>query len=145
MKKPISLLGIAFLVLSTLLIAVPVKANAMWVPIDIKPCSCPNSINPKSKGVVPVAVLSWLDTFEFYATTVDPETVEFHGVPPLRWAFEDVKSWAGPPDGLMDIVFHFKTQELVTADMTSSGEYILTGETFDGQPIQGSGWVNIVP
>lgn len=138
MKKPILFLG---LVLSTLLIAMPVKANTepICVWIDIKPCSCPNSINPKSKGVVPVAVLS-TDDPAFDATTVDPETVEFHDVSPLRWAFEDVNG-----DGSMDIIFHFKTQELVAADMTSSGEYTLTGETFGGQTIQGSDWVNIVP
>ena len=87
MKKSIVLLGIACLVLWTLLIAVPVKANTVTVSIDIKPCSCPNSINLKSNGAVPVAVLT---TVDFDATTVDPETVEFVGAVPLRWAMEDV-------------------------------------------------------
>jgi len=44
------------------------------VDIDIKPGSDPNSINLKSKGVVPVAVLT---TDGFDASTVDPETVGF--------------------------------------------------------------------
>jgi hypothetical protein len=42
--------------------------------IDIKPGSFPNSINPRSKGVIPVAILT-TDTFD--ATTVDPLSVTF--------------------------------------------------------------------
>ena len=64
--------------------------------LDIKPGSDPNSINLKSKGVVPVAVLSD-DNFD--ATTIDPDTVEFAGASPLRWAIEDVDG-----DGDMDMV-----------------------------------------
>jgi hypothetical protein len=43
--------------------------TSVAVPIDIKPGSFPNSINPQSKGVIPVAILT-TDTFD--ATTVDP-------------------------------------------------------------------------
>ena len=57
------------------------------VDIDIKPGSDPNSINLKSKGVVPVAVLT---TPDFDAATVDPATVEFAGASPVRWTMEDV-------------------------------------------------------
>ena len=41
------------------------------VPIDIKPGSYPNSINPNAGGVIPVAILT-TDTFD--ASTVDPQT-----------------------------------------------------------------------
>ena len=44
------------------------------VEIDIKPGSDPNSINLRSKGVIPVAILT---TEDFDATTVDPLSVEF--------------------------------------------------------------------
>jgi hypothetical protein len=105
------------------------------VIIDIKPGSYPNSINLASKGVVPVAVLT---TDDYDATLVDPDTVLFAGASPLRWAIEDVDG-----DGDMDVLFHFKTQELnLTASSTGA---TLTGATFGGQPIQGTDTVNIVP
>jgi len=105
------------------------------VSIDIKPGSDPNSINLKSRGVVPVAVLT---TDDFDASTVDPSTVLFADASPLRWALEDVDD-----DGDVDLLFHFKTQELeLTGDST---EAALTGTTYDEQPIQGTDTVNIVP
>jgi len=106
------------------------------VAIDIKPGSYPNSINLKSKGVVPVAVLT---TEEFDASSVDPATVTFAGAAPLRSALEDVDG-----DGDGDLVLHFKTQEL-TALNKSSTEATLTGNTRDGQDIQGTDTVRIVP
>jgi hypothetical protein len=105
------------------------------VEIDIKPGSDPNSINLKSRGVVPVAVLT---TDDFDATTVDPDTVLFAGASPLRWTFEDVDG-----DGDIDLLFHFKTLEL-TLDQDST-EATLTGATHGGTSIQGMDAVNIVP
>ena len=46
--------------------------STIEVDIDIKPGSDPNSINLKSNGLVPVAILS---TIDFKATAVDPGTV----------------------------------------------------------------------
>ena len=105
------------------------------VTIDIKPGSDPNSINLKSKGVVPVAVLT---TDAFDASSVDPDTVEFADAQPVRWTLEDVDG-----DGDVDLLFHFKTQELnLTGDST---EATLTGSTYAGQAIQDTDTVNIVP
>ncbi len=103
--------------------------------IDIKPGSDPNSINLKSKGLVPVAVLT---TEGFDASTIDPETVLFAGAEPVRSTLEDVDG-----DGDLDMLFHFKTQELNLDE--DSTEATLTGETNDGTPIQGTDTVNIVP
>ncbi|GAB4531875.1 MAG: hypothetical protein Kow0063_11710 [Anaerolineae bacterium] len=105
------------------------------VEIDIKPGSDPNSINLKSKGVVPVAVLT---TDDFDASNVDPTTVLFAGASPVRWTLEDVDG-----DGDMDMLFHFKTQELGLD--AGSTEATLTGDTVDGQQIEGTDSVNIVP
>ena len=103
--------------------------------IDIKPGSDPNSINLKSKGVVPVAVLA---TETFDASTVNPDTVEFAGATPVHWTTCDVDE-----DSDIDMLFHFKTQELNLDE--NSTEATLTGTTYSGTPIQGTDAVNIVP
>ena len=105
--------------------------------IDIKPGSDPNSINLKSKGVVPVAVLT---TEDFDASEVAPDSVEFAGASPVRWTQEDVDD-----DGDLDMLFFFKIQDLnLTEDST---EATLTGETIPPgrTPIEGTDTVNIVP
>jgi len=106
----------------------------MKVEIDIKPSSDPNSINLNSKGVVPVAVIS---TDDFDANDVDPDTVSFVGASPVRWTMEDVDG-----DGDMDLLFHFKTQELELDE--NSIEATLTGETYGGNSIEGTDTVNII-
>lgn len=105
------------------------------VEIDIKPGSYPNSINLKSNGVVPVAVLTDGD---FEAANIDPATVEFAEATPLRWTYEDVDD-----DGDEDILFHFKTQELNLDENSTEAE--LTGQTNDGVDISGIDEVRIVP
>jgi len=110
------------------------KAELSEMAIDIKPGSDPNSINLKSKGVVPVAVLT---TDLFDAATVDPTTVEFAGASPVRWVMEDVDG-----DGDLDMLFHFSTQELVL-DAFSTEAY-LTGEATGGVLFGGVDSVNIV-
>ena len=55
--------------------------------IDIKPGSCPNPFNGKSKGSVPVAILGSAD---FDVSEVDPATIELAGVPALEaWAIDN--------------------------------------------------------
>ncbi len=106
------------------------------VTIDIKPGSNSNSINPRSKGVTPVAILT-TDTFD--AGTVDPTTVRFgpNGAAPVHYALEDVDG-----DLDLDLILHFKTQDtgIVCGDTSAS----LTGETTGGQVIEGSDTVNTV-
>ena len=110
-------------------------AAIIQVTIDIKPGSDPNSINLKSKGVVPVAVLT---TDDFDAGEIDPATVVFAGAEPERWTTCDVDD-----DGDLDMLFHFKTQEL---DLTEDSEdATLTGKTTDDHEITGTDSVRIVP
>jgi hypothetical protein len=109
--------------------------SVVEIGIDIKAGGNPNNINLKSKGLVPVAVMT---TEDFDASTVDPVTVSFADVSPVRWTMEDVDS-----DGDTDLLFHFKTQELnLNKDSTGA---TLTGITYDGQAIEGTDTVNIVP
>jgi hypothetical protein len=115
------------------------------ITIDIKPGGNPNNINLKSKGVVPVAVLT---TNVFDASTVDPNTVTFAGAEPVRWTLDDVDD-----DGDKDMLFHFKTQDLnlgesitEAAEVTETTEttLTLTGKKTDLKVIQGTDTVRIV-
>jgi hypothetical protein len=74
------------------------------ITIDIKPGDGPNVINPKSKGVIPVAILS-IGSFD--ATKVDPMMVGFGpgGASAVKAAIEDVDG-----DGQLDMVLFFRTQ-----------------------------------
>lgn len=102
-------------------------APPVIVPVDIKPTSCRNPLNVKSKGVLPVAILG---TEDFDVTQIDPATVELEGVSPLRWALEDVATPWGPPyigksdcfdcndlsgDGYLDLTLKFDMQAVVAA------------------------------
>ncbi|MFB0504195.1 MAG: hypothetical protein ACETWE_10210 [Candidatus Bathyarchaeia archaeon] len=111
----------------------PVKT----VLIDIKPGSYPNSINPGSKGRIPVAILT-NETFD--ATTVDPATVRFGpaGAKAVHSAIEDVDH-----DGDLDVILHFKTQE--TGIKPGDTEATLTGKTYDGISIKGTDTIRTVP
>ncbi len=97
---------------------------APQVAVDIKPQSCPNSINVKSKGKVSVAVLG---TPDFDVARIDAATIRLAGAMPLRWALEDVAAPYEPfsgkedamdcntagPDGYVDLTLKFATPELV--------------------------------
>jgi hypothetical protein len=125
--------------LSTVVGLIP---EALNVGVDIKPGDSPNTINLKSKGVLPVAILS-TDTFD--ATTVSPETVRLAGASVRlkgngqpAFSFEDVNG-----DGRLDIVLQFDTQSLeITSTDTQAN---LTGRTKDGLRIVGHDDLRIVP
>jgi hypothetical protein len=133
------------------------------VYVDIKPGSCPNPLNVKSKGVLPVAVLG---TEDFDVTTIDPATIELtledveEGVSPLRWNYEDVATpFEGElcdcheleGDGYMDLTLKFDTQELVEelelCDDFDDGEevhLIITGKLYDGKEIKGEDCIRVL-
>ena len=122
---------------ATITLAAPGSSGLTTIDIDIKPGGNPNNINLKSKGVVPVAVLT---TGDFDASTIDPstDTVEFAGASPVRWKLCDVNG-----DGNDDMLFHFKTQDLNLDE--NSTEATLTCETFGGDKLTGTDTVRIVP
>jgi hypothetical protein len=108
------------------------------VVLDIKPGTFPNSINPRSNGVIPVAIVT-TDTFD--AATIDVSTVKFgpRGAPEAhgRGHLEDVNR-----DGRLDLVLHFRTREsgIGCGDTSAS----LTGVTVAGAMIQGTDSVSTV-
>jgi len=85
------------------------------ITIDIKPGDSLNVINPKSKGVIPVALLS-SDSFD--ATKVEPMGIGFgpNGATAVKAAVEDVNG-----DGRLDMVLFFRTQSTgITCSDTSA-------------------------
>jgi hypothetical protein len=108
------------------------------VTIDIKPGETPNSINLKSQGAIPVAILT-TDTFD--ATTVNAATVRFGKTGkealPVQVAVEDVNG-----DGRPDLLLTFNTQATgITCGATSAS---LTGETQSRQAIKGTDAIQTV-
>ena len=99
------------------------------VTVDIKPGSAKNPINLKSKGVIPVAILS---SATFDASTIDPASVQFgpSGATSTQNSLEDSNG-----DGRLDLVLHFRAQE--TGIQTSDTQACLTGQTDGGLRIEG--------
>jgi hypothetical protein len=108
------------------------------VALDIKPGSFPNSINPRSHGEIPVAILS---TGTFDTTTLDPTNVSFGRTgteaAPMHAALEDVNG-----DGRLDLVLHFDTQ--ATGIRCGDASAFLAGNTRAGQAIEGSDSIQTV-
>jgi hypothetical protein len=123
------------------------------VDLDIKPGGCPNPINFRARGVLPVALLGTMD-FDVY--DIDVDSLRLEGVAPIRSAYEDVaEPFAGDPcgcseagpDGLLDLTLKFDNQEIVNAiDLSASGDRVLTltGTLLDGTPIEGQDCIVIV-
>jgi probable HAF family extracellular repeat protein len=108
------------------------------VTIDIQPGSDPASINPKSNGKIPVAILT---TDIFDATTVNASTVHFGAAgteaAPVQVAVEDVNG-----DGRPDLLLTFNIQATgITCGATSAS---LTGETQSRQAIKGTDAIQTV-
>lgn len=129
--------------------------SSIEVALDIKPTSCPNPINCKSKGLVPVAILG---TASLDVTEIDPASVRLMGVVPLRTALQDVAAPFVPfigktkctdcttqgPDGFLDLTLKFDTAALLQAIGPAADRaclvLTLTGnlrEEFGGTPIVG--------
>ena len=117
--------------------------------VDIKPGSCPNPLNVKSKGILPVAILG---TEDLDVTEIDVASIQLAGVDPNRSNYEDV---FGPgfdandcnctesgPDGYLDLTLKFETQMIVEAigEVNHGDELVLelTGVLSDETPIEGS-------
>lgn len=130
------------------------SAVAQTIAIDIKPGSCPNPLNVKSKGVVSVAILG---TVDFDVNDIDINMVGLLGVAPIRSSIEDVAtpfeqtgavacdacSEEGP-DGIDDLVLKFSTQDIVAIleaqGMISDGNCVLiqlSATTIDGVSLIG--------
>jgi concanavalin A-like lectin/glucanase superfamily protein len=101
------------------------------VKIDIKPDGFPNSVNPRSAGVIPVAIIT---TPTFDATSVVASTVRFGPsgteAAPKHSALEDVDG-----DGEVDMILHFPTAS--AAIVCGATSAMLTGRTSGGELFTG--------
>lgn len=113
----------------TVLGTIPTEATCdveIEVALDVKPTSCPNPINCRSKGVLPAAILG---TAGFDVSQVEPSSIRLSGIAPEGWAFEDVAAPAdlltgkedcdvdcttAGPDGFVDLTLKFDNQEIVS-------------------------------
>jgi hypothetical protein len=124
------------------------------VAMDIKPGSCHNPLNIKSKGVLPVVIL---DGEGFSAGDIDPETITLKGISPVRWAIDDVATAAATQDtqcdtdysdGIDDVVLKFDTRTMVAAlGNVADGDVValpLSGALLDGTEIVGQDIVTIL-
>ena len=108
------------------------RPNITQMLIDIKPRDFPNGINPRSHGVIPVAILTNAD---FDARTLDPHRVRFgkHGTEAtaVQFAMVDVDS-----DGDLDLLLHFRIQDTKIQCGDKSASF--TTHTSSGQAMTGS-------
>ena len=126
--------------IDSLVVLSEVAATTIPTRLDIRPGDNPNSINPRSRGTIPVAILS---TADFDAPfQVDESSLTFGSIGnedslDFCAGSEDVNT-----DGLLDLVCHFDTQATGFQPGDTAG--ILMGKTIDGTPIQGGDAVRIV-
>lgn len=129
------------------------------VAVDIKPGSCPNPLNPASRGLLPVAVLGAED---FDVSSIDAASIRLEGIAPIRSHYEDVATPAPDgnecdcssegPDGRLDLTLKFKTQQVVEelvnllGEVASGDELVLTltATLADGTLVEGSDCVVVV-
>jgi len=108
------------------------------VDMDIKPGNSPNTMNLRSRGVIPIALLS---TPGFDATTIDVDSLRFGAtgteVAAVRGVFEDVDD-----DGDIDLLVFFRGQD-TGIDCETLFTYI-SGSTLTGESIAGTDSVAVV-
>ena len=118
------------------LVSLTATPPPLVVRIDIQPGNPENPVNPRSRGVLKVAILT---SDDLDASRVDAGTVRFGpgAATPVRYRLDDVDH-----DGLWDWVLKFNTQD--AAISCGDTEAILTGQTFDGIQISGTEHIKTV-
>ncbi|MEJ2723075.1 MAG: right-handed parallel beta-helix repeat-containing protein [Deltaproteobacteria bacterium] len=114
-------------------VEVPVEVD---VKIDVKPGGKFNIINPKSRGVVPVAILG--DGY-LNLSDIDVDSLKFAGAGCVHSFIKDVNH-----DGVEDLLCFFRTRELKPFGRTI-GATSLTGSLRNGDTLTGTDTVRLVP
>lgn len=114
-----------------------VSPSAIQISIDIKPgLDRITRVNPKSKGKIPVALLSLND---FDATKADERSIRFG--PGGTEASGQCNKHDANHDGRIDLLCHFDLE--AAAFDESDEEGIVTG-TIGGMPFEGRGWLKVI-
>jgi len=115
-----------------------IDPRTVTILVDVKPDDLLNSVNPTSKGTIPVAILS---SPVFDATSVDISTLRFGpgAAMPIANA-TDLTDVNG--DGLIDVVVHVRTQD--TRISCSDTSLSVTGNTHDARMLEGSDFIRTV-
>ena len=111
---------------------------AAEVRMDIKPGSDTNPIQPKSRGLIPVALFG---SASLDVQDIDWATVRFGPGRAAPWRIPG-SAKGGDGDGQVDTVVHFRTQETGLGCGDESAR--LTGETVNGRPFEASDVVRIL-
>lgn len=143
MKKLLLLITLTIMVLAAAGTAFAQEEHAhMMVNIDVKPGSDPNSINLKSKGLIPVALFG---SAAFDIDQVDTNTVRFGpmdhhmdgGAAAVKVNVDDVNL-----DGYPDLVFYFKPAQ--TGLQPGDTMVCLHGTLLDGSHFCGHDDVRVI-
>lgn len=119
-------------------------ALSLQVNIDIKPGGGPNSVNPKSKGKIPVAIISTKDFDALRQVDQNQNSLTFGSTGDEQsLAFCNPKGEDINRDGFRDLICHFYTED--TGFLCGDTEGILKGKTNDGTAIEGRDSVRINP
>ncbi len=134
-----------------------ISPKISYIAVDIKPQSCPNPLNVKSKGVLPVAILG---SDDLDVMDIDAASIRLAGIAPLRSSLEDVAAPLTPisdpcacdctsagPDGFIDLTLKFKTQDIVPVlgevNHNDVLELFLTARLNDNSQLVGSDCLTI--
>jgi len=149
---------------------VPDECETIIGKLDIKPGSCPNPLNPKSRGVLPVALVG-MPTFQVADVVltslqlarsdgVGGSVAPIFGPPGPHPVLADVATpFPGAPcdchalggDGIIDLELKFRTEDLVQTlqlSLQPSGAKVslaLTGELTNGLLFKAEDCITIVP
>ena len=107
------------------------------VALVVRPGSAENPVNPKSHGIIQVAILG---TNGFDASTIDQASLRFGLGQALAEGNGHLVDLNG--DGQLDLVLHFRTQD--SGVQCSDTSVSITGQTLNGILIQGSDSITTV-
>lgn len=109
------------------------------VSIDIQP----DCINNNGHGVIPVVIFS---DVTFNAADIDPTTILLEGMPVRRVGRRgnlQAHLWDANHDGFVDLVVQIQDQAGALVDGQTTAK--LTGNLYDGTPIEGEDTICVVP
>jgi len=124
-------------------------STAIRVSVDVRPGSCGDPFNPKSRGVLPAVILG---TADVDARDIDVASLALAGAQASGASIGDFGG-AGdcpgsPSDGFDDLLVHFDSEDIAAGiGPVAKGESVtlaLTGQLADGTSIEGEAVVRIV-